>query len=146
MAPIERIARFMETLDYQFLDDAFAGGDVVLIENFPPYVFKGGDAVARWAKGFAEHAKNISGPPTFFRRPARFSLGRRARVPFPAYDLARHNRRKLIHRNRWLGLCAREACRRLARSELRVGGDGHRLKDPRQLIHAGPAPSRAPTR
>ena len=59
MAPIERIARFMETLDTQFLNDTFADGEVVLIENFPPYVFAGGDAVARWAKGFAEHAKNI---------------------------------------------------------------------------------------
>jgi hypothetical protein len=59
MAPIERIVRFMETLDSQFLNDSFAGGEVVLIENFPPYVFEGGDAVARWATGFAEHAKNI---------------------------------------------------------------------------------------
>jgi hypothetical protein len=74
MAPIERIVRFMETLDSRFLDDAFAGAEVVLIENFPPYVFEGGDAVARWAKGFAEHAKNISelrhsfGDPQDFRR------------------------------------------------------------------------------
>ena len=60
MAPIERIALFMETLDSQFLDDAFADEEVVLIENFPPYVFEGADAVVRWAKGFAEHAKNIS--------------------------------------------------------------------------------------
>ena len=59
MAPIERIARFMETLDSQFLNDAFAGAEVVLIENFPPYLFEGSDAVARWTKGFAEHAKNI---------------------------------------------------------------------------------------
>jgi hypothetical protein len=61
MAPIERIARFMETLDFRFLNDAFAEREIVLIENFPPYVFEGGDAVARWAKGFAEHAKNIRG-------------------------------------------------------------------------------------
>jgi hypothetical protein len=59
MTPIERIARFMETLDSQFLNDTFADGGVVLIENFPPYVFEGGDAVARWAKGFAEHAKSV---------------------------------------------------------------------------------------
>ena len=59
MAPIERIARFMETLDFRFLNDAFAEGRIVLIENFPPYVFEGSDAVARWAKGFVEHAKNI---------------------------------------------------------------------------------------
>ena len=61
MAPIERVARFMETLDSRFLNDTFADGKVVLIENFPPYVFEGDDAVARWAKGFAEHAKNIEG-------------------------------------------------------------------------------------
>ena len=60
MAPIERLARFMETLDYRFLNDTFADGEVVLIENFAPYVFDGGDAVALWAKGFAEHAKNIT--------------------------------------------------------------------------------------
>ena len=59
MAPIERIARFMETLDSQFLNGTFARGEVVLIENFPPYVFEGSDAVARWVKCFAEHAKNI---------------------------------------------------------------------------------------
>jgi hypothetical protein len=58
-APIERIARFMETLDSQFLNDAFADWKAALIENFPPYVFEGVDAVASWAKGFAEHAKNI---------------------------------------------------------------------------------------
>jgi hypothetical protein len=76
MTPIERIARFMETLDSQFLNDTFADGDVVLIENFPPYVFEGVDAAARWAKGFAEHAKNITelrhsfGDPHDFHRDA----------------------------------------------------------------------------
>jgi hypothetical protein len=61
MAPIERIARFMETLDARALDGAFAARDVVIVENFPPYVFQGDDAVPRWAEGFAEHAMNISG-------------------------------------------------------------------------------------
>jgi hypothetical protein len=61
MAPIDLIARFMETLDSRLLDDAFADRDVVIIENFAPYVFEGADAVACWAKGFAEHAKNIKG-------------------------------------------------------------------------------------
>ncbi len=74
MAPIERIARFMESLDSQFLNEAFADGEVVLIENFPPYVFEGGDAVARWAKGFAEHAKNITELRHSFGNPHDFQL------------------------------------------------------------------------
>ncbi len=73
MAPIERIARFMETLDRRLLDDAFAAGDVVLVENFPPFVFRGGDAVARWAEGFAEHAKDITGLRHSFGDPRDFS-------------------------------------------------------------------------
>jgi len=74
MEPIERIARFMETLDSKFLNDAFAGGEVVVIENFPPYVFEGGDAVARWAKGFAEHAKKIRDLRHSFADPHDFHL------------------------------------------------------------------------
>src|SRR5271167_3060030 len=72
MAPIERIARFMETLDFRFLDDAFTEREVVLIENFPPYVFEGADAVERWAKGFAGHAKNIRGLRHSFGEPHDF--------------------------------------------------------------------------
>ena len=30
----------LETLDSQFLNDAFAGGEVVLMENFPPYAIR----------------------------------------------------------------------------------------------------------
>jgi hypothetical protein len=74
MAPIERIVRFMETLDSQFLNDAFALAEVVLIENFAPYVFEGSDAVARWAKGFAEHAKNIKELRHSFGDPQDFHL------------------------------------------------------------------------
>jgi hypothetical protein len=73
MAPIERVARFMETLDRELLVGAFADADVMLIENFPPYVFEGGDAVDRWADGFAEHAQNISGLRHSFGDPQDFS-------------------------------------------------------------------------
>ena len=126
MAPIERIARFMETLDSQFLNDAFADGKVVLIENFPPYVFEGGDAVARWAKGFAEHAKNIRDLRHSFGDPQDFHLdGELAFLSLPTTWRGTIGT-TLIHRNRRLGLRAREACRRLARAELRLGGDGHR--------------------
>src|ERR1700691_1917363 len=41
-------------------------------------------ALSNWANGFAEHAKKYQESPTFFRRLARFSPGRRACVPFPS--------------------------------------------------------------
>jgi len=49
LAPIEKIARFMETGDEPPLS-AFAGKGVVIIENFAPHVFEGPDAVKRWAE------------------------------------------------------------------------------------------------
>ena len=59
MAPIERLARFMATLDETHLKDIFAD-DVTIHENFAPFVFAGSDAVARWTSRFRDHAKNLS--------------------------------------------------------------------------------------
>jgi hypothetical protein len=60
MAPVRAMAGFMATLDDGLLADCFAG-DVVIVENFAPYVFRGPDAVARWRAGFREHAATLSG-------------------------------------------------------------------------------------
>ena len=49
LAPIEKIARFIETGDKAFLS-AFAKEGVVIIENFPPHLFQGSDAVERWSQ------------------------------------------------------------------------------------------------
>jgi hypothetical protein len=49
LAPIEKVARFLETGDRSLLS-AFAGKGVVIIENFPPHLFEGADAVERWAE------------------------------------------------------------------------------------------------
>lgn len=49
LAPIEKIARFIETGDKAFLS-AFASEGVVIIENFPPHLFQGADAVERWSQ------------------------------------------------------------------------------------------------
>lgn len=49
LAPIEKIARFMETGGEPPLA-AFAGRGVVIIENFEPHLFEGPDAVKRWAE------------------------------------------------------------------------------------------------
>lgn len=49
LAPIEKIARFIETGDESLLI-AFAEKGVVIIENFAPHLFEGEDAVMRWAQ------------------------------------------------------------------------------------------------
>jgi hypothetical protein len=49
LAPIEKIARFMETGDETLLS-AFASKGVVIIENFAPHLFKGRNAVKRWSQ------------------------------------------------------------------------------------------------
>ncbi len=49
LAPIEKVARFIETGDESLLS-AFAKKGVVIIENFPPHLFEGDDAVKRWSQ------------------------------------------------------------------------------------------------
>ena len=49
LAPIEKVARFLETGDESLLS-AFAKKGVVIIENFPPHLFEGDDAVKRWSE------------------------------------------------------------------------------------------------
>jgi hypothetical protein len=55
MKPVGRLASFMRTLDDGLLRDCFAD-NVVITENFPPHIFHGPDAVARWREGFIRHA------------------------------------------------------------------------------------------
>lgn len=49
LAPIEKIARFIESGDETLLS-AFADDGVVIIENFAPHLFEGPDAVQRWSQ------------------------------------------------------------------------------------------------
>ena len=49
LEPIEKVARFIETADRAYLA-AFAQSGVVIIENFPPHLFEGADAVERWSQ------------------------------------------------------------------------------------------------
>jgi hypothetical protein len=49
LAPIEKVARFIETGD-EFLLSAFAENGVVIIENFAPHLFEGAEAVKRWSQ------------------------------------------------------------------------------------------------
>ena len=60
MAPVEKIARFIASGDEACLS-AFAGDDVVILENFAPHLFTGADAVVLWAKQMREHTATLSG-------------------------------------------------------------------------------------
>ncbi len=57
MLPIDRLRRFMAECGGAAPGEAFAADGVVIVENFPPFLFTGQDAVARWAAGFREHAR-----------------------------------------------------------------------------------------
>ena len=60
MAPVHAIASFMATLDETKLAEVFAD-DIVIVENFAPYVFRGPDAALRWRDGFRAHADGLDG-------------------------------------------------------------------------------------
>ena len=55
LVPIQALARFIAGGDEMGLPEAFAIRDVVIVENFAPFVFTGPDAFALWRKGFHLH-------------------------------------------------------------------------------------------
>jgi hypothetical protein len=59
LAPIERIVSFMERGDATNLA-GFADDNVTIIENFPPFLFTGSDAVARWAAEMRAHLDGVT--------------------------------------------------------------------------------------
>ena len=72
MTPVRGIASFMATLDAAHLDNVFEE-DVLIVENFAPYIFQGADAVVRWQIGFREHAATLSSLKVAFGAPQDFS-------------------------------------------------------------------------
>ena len=95
--PVLAVARFMAGQDDDGLADSFVPGRVVILENFPPFLFEGPDAFRRWRDGFNTHARLLelealqfeigqaqdfsrSGDRAFFTLPVRwtgFSMGRK---------------------------------------------------------------------
>jgi len=110
MAPIERIAAVHGTLDSPvFFSRCFAGGEVWLIENFPPDV-SGGRAVARWgARVFAEHAKISWISDILSATHTRIFRLTASCFPCPLPTTWRGTSRKAIHETGRLGLRARES-------------------------------------
>jgi hypothetical protein len=61
LAPIERMVRFMETLDHSWLAEVFTTEDVILLDSFAPFVFQGRNGVGIWAHNFAKHVGGLIG-------------------------------------------------------------------------------------
>ena len=73
LAPIEKIARFIETCDDTNLS-GFAAEDVVIIENFAPHLFDGPNAVTLWAKEMRRHVQGVAGLKHSFGSPQDFHV------------------------------------------------------------------------
>lgn len=59
MAPIERLARFIEGGAVGLPHGIFAEKGVVIVENFAPYLFAGPDALDDWAAGLHAHLEGV---------------------------------------------------------------------------------------
>ncbi|SRR5260221_8743633 len=60
MAPVTRIAQFIGSSGASSVSGAFAD-TVTIIENFPPFVFAGPDAVEAWSRGMRAHLSGLTG-------------------------------------------------------------------------------------
>ena len=55
--PVFAVARFMALGEDKGLEDVFAADGVVIVENFPPFLFDGPRAFDLWRRGFNAHAR-----------------------------------------------------------------------------------------
>ena len=56
LAPIDGIVSFMTRLPPGVHPDVFVGQGLTIVENFPPYLFRGPTAASAWEQGFRRHA------------------------------------------------------------------------------------------
>lgn len=109
MVPVERIARFIETLDASYLKKTFAGMNVTIIENFAPYVFTGPAAARRWQAGFRAHGRGLSGLLHAFGQAQDFSVeGDRAYFSLPTKWTGRTDGRKFSEQGGWAFVLVRQ--------------------------------------
>jgi hypothetical protein len=60
MAPVTALARYMAHVDGAVLPPVFADGGLVIVENFPPYIFNGKDAAAHSDAGYRKHVAQLT--------------------------------------------------------------------------------------
>lgn len=74
MAAPEALALFLENAGASPLDDVFSGGDVTILENFPPHVFLGQEGLAQWRAIMTAHVGAIGELKHEFGAPQDFGL------------------------------------------------------------------------
>lgn len=108
LAVVEKIARFIATGDAACLN-AFATSEVVILENFAPYLFVGPDAVARWATGMRQHASTLGALRHSFGEAQDFaSDGERAFFSLPTHWQGTSNGRPFQEDGGWSFLLVNE--------------------------------------
>ena len=74
MQHVIALVKYMEHVSGAVLPPVFAPHELMILEDFAPYVFRGNDAAALWDAGFRNHAARLSdlhcalGPPHDFGR------------------------------------------------------------------------------
>ncbi len=58
MTPVDGIVAFMTQLPQGVHPAVFVGKGLTIVENFPPYLFRGETAAADWEAGFRKHASD----------------------------------------------------------------------------------------
>ena len=56
MAPVEALVAFMTRLPADQHPTMFVARELTIVENFPPYLFRGPAAARLWEQGFRRHA------------------------------------------------------------------------------------------
>ena len=108
MEPVEKVARFIANPDDGDLS-AFASHDVVIVENFAPYVFDGPDAVQGWAKGMRSHVQTLTGLAHRFSAAQNFSTsGDRAYFSLPTQWTGRAGTQGFIEDGGWSFVLVKE--------------------------------------
>jgi hypothetical protein len=101
MEPVEKIARFIANAD-DGDPSAFASHDVVIVENFAPYVFDGPHAVQRWAEGMRSHVEPLDALAHRFGAAQDFSTsGDRAYFSLPTQWTGRAGTQDFVEDGGW---------------------------------------------
>jgi hypothetical protein len=108
MEPVEKIARFIAKPDDGHLS-AFASQDVVIVENFAPYLFDGPQAVHRWAEGMRSHVETLQGLAHRFGAAQDFSTsGERAYFSLPTQWTGRAGAQGFVEDGGWSFVLVKE--------------------------------------
>jgi hypothetical protein len=73
LAAADRIASFIRSGGTAPIADAFEARDVTILENFPPFLFRGPSAVLEWSNGMRAHLVGLSDLEHKFGRACDFS-------------------------------------------------------------------------